>query len=632
MDLIKNRKIEVNEWLINARWFFTAGVFLIGVLSKFLSYSNIDFSLWTMVVLLVVFGFINILLYVLLGKLKLHRSPASLQTLSTVQIAVDLIILIIIMHNAGGIESISATFFFLPIISSSLLYGNIGSILVAFFSTLAINGLVILEYYDFVPHVYRYGVATMEFDSLPITLTKTISVSIFYFVVAVYSGYGIGLLNNREYSLQQSRKKLKREREYRENEFKQLEKTSKLLVRRDKELTTMNMEMDKKITEQERVEKSMLKAFSDLKREREKSEDERDKTLAIISNFIDPIIVMDNDNKVTLFNPAAKTLFSMSDDDLGKEVKSDDNYSMNNFKRIIKAEFEVKQAKDANNDDLGYEELTIGFIGQTLTYKVITAAVVDKDGDNFGVMKIFYNLTREKMIDKLKSEFISIASHQLRTPLTAIKWAIKMVLDEEEGELNEAQKQMLYKGYKSNERIIVLVNDLLDVSRIEEGRFGYSFGKADFVDSLENVVDNLEVRIHEKGIKFVVDKPEQVPEVYMDKQKMSLVLQNLLENAVKYTPEHGKIETLVEVGEHFIKIRIKDNGVGIPKEDREKLFSKFFRAQNVIRMQTEGSGLGLFIVKNIIKKHGGEITCNSEEGVGTEFVFTLPIEQKKDNN
>lgn len=631
MDIVKDRKIEVNEWLINARWFFTGGVFLIGVLSKYLSSSNVDFSLWTMVGLLGVFSLVNVLLYVLLGRLKNHKSPASLQTLSTVQVAADLMILTIIMHNSGGIEGVSFTFFFLPIVSASLLYGSVGSTVTAFFSTIIINSLVILEYYDFIPHIYRYGVETLEFDNLPVALTKTISVSIFYFVTAMYSGYGIGLLNKREELLEASQGKLNKEREYRENEFKQLEKTSKLLVKRDQELTKINAQLDKRVTEQERVERSMLKAFSDLKRERERSEDERDKTLAIVSNFIDPIIVMDNDNRITLFNPAAKTLFSLRETDLGKEVPVEDNYSMNNFKRLFRVGFEVKRATDINNEDLGYEELSINFIGQELTYKVITAAVIDDDGDNFGVMKIFYNLTREKMLDKLKSEFISIASHQLRTPLTAIKWAIKMVLDEEDGKLNEAQKQMLYRGYKSNERIIVLVNDLLDVSRIEEGRFGYSFGKADFAEALENVIDNLEARIREKNISLVINKPEKTPEIYMDKQKMSLVLQNLLENAVKYTPERGRIEVTVEPGDHFIKIRVKDNGVGVPKEDQEKLFSKFFRAQNVIRMQTEGSGLGLFIVRNIIKKHGGEITCHSEEGIGTEFVFTLPLEEQKES-
>ena len=114
----------------------------------------------------------------------------------------------------------------------------------------------------------------------------------------------------------------------------------------------------------------------------------------------------------------------------------------------------------------------------------------------------------------------------------------------------------------------------------------------------------------------------------MDKQKMTLVLQNLLENAVKYTPEFGKIEIKVKNNKDKLDISVKDNGIGIPEKDKEKLFTKFFRADNVVRMQTEGSGLGLFIVKNIIEMHGGQIKCKSEEGKGTEFIFDLPL--KKD--
>jgi signal transduction histidine kinase len=118
-----------------------------------------------------------------------------------------------------------------------------------------------------------------------------------------------------------------------------------------------------------------------------------------------------------------------------------------------------------------------------------------------------------------------------------------------------------------------------------------------------------------------------MPKIYIDNQKMELVLQNLIENAVKYTPEFGKIEIAVEFTNTFFKFKIKDNGVGIPEKDQKKLFSKFFRAENVMRMQTEGSGLGLFIVKNIIIKHGGDITYKSQEGKGTEFVITLPMEK-----
>ena len=202
-----------------------------------------------------------------------------------------------------------------------------------------------------------------------------------------------------------------------------------------------------------------------------------------------------------------------------------------------------------------------------------------------------------------------------------------MVLDGDAGKLNNEQLELLTKGYKSNERIIRLVDDLLDISRIEEGRFGYNFKYSDFQEVLNNVVENAARLIAKNYLKLSVDKPKKLPEVYMDPARIVLVLQNLLDNAIKYTPEFGQIKIEVKVLDKgkVLKVSIKDQGVGIPKADQPKLFSKFFRAANAVRIETEGTGLGLFIAKNIIKKHQGEIGINSEEGKGTEAYFTLPI-------
>ncbi|RMD59496.1 PAS domain S-box protein [Candidatus Parcubacteria bacterium] len=441
---------------------------------------------------------------------------------------------------------------------------------------------------------------------------------------------GIGLLHWRstEKKLVAKMRKIEEAEKYRSEKMRHIDDTTKILVERDQELTRINNELDKKIKELEAAERSQIRAFRDLQEARRRTQEEKEKVEAIISNFVDPIIVLDKDQKISLVNPAATEIFGLSQKHYGKRISSKNNFSMENFRSLIHREFKVKTAADLKIDDDSIEEVTINADGQELTYKVITASVVGQRGEVLGIMKIFYNLTREKMIDKLKSEFISIAAHQLRTPLSAIKWAIKMILDGDAGELNEEQKELLQKGYDSNERIIALVNDMLNVSRIEEGRFGYSFKKSDFAEVLNTVVSSLEAKIAEKQIKLEVKGIDNLPKVFMDPSKMTLVLQNLLENAVKYTPEHGKIWVTVEAGKKFLRVSIKDNGVGIPAKDKEKLFSKFFRASNVVRMQTEGSGLGLFIVKNVIEKHGGEIVCNSEEGKGTEFVFTLPIDQE----
>jgi signal transduction histidine kinase len=240
--------------------------------------------------------------------------------------------------------------------------------------------------------------------------------------------------------------------------------------------------------------------------------------------------------------------------------------------------------------------------------------------------RIMEELKRTKQLDKIKSEFISIAAHQLRTPLSAVKWTLKMIIDGDLGELNPEQKTFLLQGYQTNERTIRLVNDFLNVVRIEEGRFGYKFSMIQMEDLIESVVHDFTHKIKEKKIKFTYKKPASpLPKVKIDPSRMRLALQNLIDNAIKYTPKGGSVTIFIEHSKLKIKVCIKDTGIGIPKNQLNRLFSKFFRSDNAIKKQTEGSGLGLFIVKNIIEKHGGKISVESEENKGSTFSFTLPI-------
>lgn len=235
-------------------------------------------------------------------------------------------------------------------------------------------------------------------------------------------------------------------------------------------------------------------------------------------------------------------------------------------------------------------------------------------------------LKRAKELDQMKSEFISTASHQLRTPLSAVKWTLKMIIDGDLGKLNTEQKTFLMQGYQSNERMIRLINDLLNVARIEEKRFGYTFSLIQLEDLIENVSRDFIHAIDEKKIEFSFKKPsETLPKVQIDPSRMRLVLQNLIDNAIKYTHEKGRVTISVKHSKLYLEVSINDTGVGIPKNQQDRLFTKFFRGDNVIRMQTKGTGLGLFIVKNIIEKHGGKIWIESDENKGSTFYFTIPI-------
>ncbi|MFA6353641.1 MAG: ATP-binding protein [Candidatus Paceibacterota bacterium] len=374
----------------------------------------------------------------------------------------------------------------------------------------------------------------------------------------------------------------------------------------------------------QKSQKALLNMLEDVNEEKKKAETEKEKTMALVSSFSTPIIFLNNYHKLALFNSSAKEILNISDNDLGIEILDSNNFSLNNFANIIHNKFSVEKLIE-ESDGTKLEEAIVTYNNEERVYKVVTSKVLDKNLNYLGLMKIFYDTTREKAIDKMKSEFISIAAHQLRTPLSAIKWIIKMILDGDMGKLNAEQQELLNKGYQSNERIILLVNDLLNVSRIEEGRFGFNFEKTDFQEILNVAVSNVDSLVTQNHQELNVEIPTGLPKISLDKERMVMVMQNLLSNAIKYTPEYGKIQIIIEIDKQYLNVKIKDQGVGIPKEDQPKMFSKFFRASNAIKMKTEGSGLGLFLVKNIIEKHNGTISLKSEEGKGTEVSFTLPI-------
>lgn len=228
--------------------------------------------------------------------------------------------------------------------------------------------------------------------------------------------------------------------------------------------------------------------------------------------------------------------------------------------------------------------------------------------------------------DETKSNFISVVAHQLRTPLSSIKWTLSMLISGDMGELNNDQKTFLMKTYESNTRMITLVNDMLVADGIQSGRMHYGFKHIDIVNLLNNVLFEMSPQAVKKNVSFQYkSKFENLPQIYVDPETMRAVLQNLLENAIKYTMEKGRIEINVVQEHDHLLISIADDGIGIPADQAKDIFMKFFRARNAIKQESDGSGLGLFIAKEIVEKNGGTIWFEGREGGGTTFYFTVPL-------
>lgn len=228
-------------------------------------------------------------------------------------------------------------------------------------------------------------------------------------------------------------------------------------------------------------------------------------------------------------------------------------------------------------------------------------------------------------LNKLKSEFISIASHQLRTPLSAMKWETEIILSKYKKGLNKRQISSIENLRVLSFRMTKLVSDLLDVAKIDQGKMVFRREKVNFKKVAEAVLKEVDCVIKEKKIRIIFNKEKNIPTFWGDPEKIKLILDNLIGNAVKYIDNRGKIEIKAAKRQGFLICSVKDNGVGIPKEQHKQIFNKFFRSDNTVKYQTEGTGLGLYIVKNVVEQSGGKIWFDSKEDTGTIFTFSLPM-------
>jgi signal transduction histidine kinase len=238
-----------------------------------------------------------------------------------------------------------------------------------------------------------------------------------------------------------------------------------------------------------------------------------------------------------------------------------------------------------------------------------------------------------RRIDDIKSEFISVASHELRTPLAAIKNAILLILKGKTGEVNETQVKFLSMAERNISRLTNILNDLLNLSRIESGRTQFNFENIELKETVEFVASSLRAQADVKKIQLEVEAPEQLPSVYGDREKIEQILTNLIGNAIKFTLEEGKILITIkppprsEYGGHgdMLSVSVKDTGIGIPKEHLDAVFEKFYQVEGSLHRSVGGTGLGLAITKGLIEAHQGKIWVESEVGKGSTFTFTLPI-------
>jgi len=361
-----------------------------------------------------------------------------------------------------------------------------------------------------------------------------------------------------------------------------------------------------------------------------KEKEDKDRLDAIVSNLDTGVVEYDTNFKILLLNKTAEEILGVtSKQAAGTVITTDDAVNKPELIPLVQVLYPMLSDSVAKgHGSLGKPHMIEMKLTQPreVYLQVVTIPLYDAQFKVSHYMKVLRDVSREQAIARSKSEFISVAAHQLRTPLSAVKWVFRLLLDEDEGPLTAEQRDLVQKGYDSNERMIELVNDMLDVARIEEGRFGFEFHFADLSELISHVVDTYAVAAQKGNTELVFERHGLLPPIKLDTSRIQLVLQNLVDNALKYTPAGGKITLKAEPIPGFMQVSVTDNGIGIPKNQQNKMFTKFFRGDNALKLQTEGSGLGLFIIKNVIERHGGTIAFESEEKKGTTFRFTLPLD------
>lgn len=387
-------------------------------------------------------------------------------------------------------------------------------------------------------------------------------------------------------------------------------------------------DLEKKVAEKT---KALTQRIEELDFEQQKNKEAEEKALieqakeeATLTGIGEGVVVTDPQGKILVFNHTAEQMTNWT----ASEVIGRFWYE------TVPAMYEKGYLIPRIDRDM-YKALTTGkkvfaesiYLKKgsgKITVAVTATPIIFKDRI-IGAVEVFRDIGHEKEVDRMKTEFISLASHQLRTPLSAVKWFCEMLLNGDAGELNPEQKEYAKNVSDSNERMISLVNSLLNISRIESGRIIIDPKPTNINKLLSEVISEIKVTSDAKKQQIITSIHSDLPLINIDPQLIREVYVNLLTNASKYTPDGKEISVFISKKDDEIISQVSDNGYGIPKKDYDKIFQKFYRGENIIKIETEGNGLGLYLAKAIVESSGGRIWFESIEKKGTSFYFSLPL-------
>lgn len=363
----------------------------------------------------------------------------------------------------------------------------------------------------------------------------------------------------------------------------------------------------------------LAKKFQELEKDKDAISTERNKIDAVLSSVIDGIIALDFNKNVIFLNTSAEQLTGY----LRGEIEG---RPLEKFIHLFSDSEEIS-AKTYCQVSFNQPVRMIGKDGKIAKINLSTSTVQTAVQTNLGCILILHDLSKEEELEQMKLDFVSMASHELKTPLTSIIGYLSVFIGENKNKIAKGELDLLQKSLISSQQLLTLVQNLLNVNKIEKEQLSVSPQSLDYMPVLSKAVSDLQSQATQKNIILTLHQNESVlPKVLADPIRISEVITNLVANAINYTNAGGRVDVYIQISPNEVTTTIQDSGIGIPKEAIPHLFSKFFRVSNKSQQASKGTGLGLYITKSIITKLNGRIWVESEEGKGSKFSFSLPVE------
>src|SRR3989338_3861223 len=392
---------------------------------------------------------------------------------------------------------------------------------------------------------------------------------------------------------------------------KQLDDATKILIERDFELR---------------------KAYDELEKEKEQVAAERNKFLVALQSISDAVIAVDLEWNIIIFNKAAENLTGYAVEDvLGKPIFS--------VIKVFENGAQVPYTTYSPKIISGFEGVVFskpilricGLNNKESFVQLIAAQITEGSSVKLGSILTLHDITEEQELERMKLDFVSMAAHELRTPLTSIKGYIYIFIRDYLKFMDEKQATILQRMDISAQKLASLVENLLNIARIERGTFTVNLQPADWTALIKGAVSEVMAQVKDKGLELTLDLPPVgLPEVRVDRLRINEVLSNLLTNAINYSVSGGKIKVAVKLQGDEVITQVSDTGQGIPQEALPHLFTKFFRVSGPLEQGSKGTGLGLYIAKSITLMHHGRIWVDSQLNKGSTFSFALPVYREEE--